>query len=315
MTWRKVLPMFGMVLTDFSRHNCPYVAAGIAYWTIFSLFPLALAGISILGFLYSTPEEQSRIVEGIVKIVPVSTDYLASLIEDVARARGTLGVLAIIGLLWSGTTVFSAVRKGINHAWHIGQPPYFLLERAIDLVMLLGVAVLAFVVVIFTTNVLGLSTFEGAPDWLSGGLVGKVLLEIVALAVTFGVFLLLYRYVPNTNVEWRDIWLGALVGAVLLHGVRIGFSWFVANFSSFNVVYGSLGTLMAVLVWAYLSSMALMWGAQVAYTYSCAFGSRSGTVDLPGLQPKARKATRRHGFLGVLATVASWLLPPKRTQQ
>ena len=65
---RKVLRMLSAALTDFTRNNCPYVAAGIAYWTLFSLFPLALAAISVLGFLYSTPEEQSRIVEGIIKL-------------------------------------------------------------------------------------------------------------------------------------------------------------------------------------------------------------------------------------------------------
>ena len=311
----RLVTLFRVALTDFARNNCPYVAAGIAYWTLFSLFPLALAGISILGFMYSNPEEQGRLVEGIVKLIPVSVGYLAGLVEEVARARGALGGLAIVGLLWSGTAVFSAVRKGINHAWHTGQPPYFLLERAMDLVMLLGVAVLAFIAVIFTTNVLGLSTLARSPDWLVGGMVGKVLFEIVALAVTFGVFLLLYRYVPNTRVAWRDTWLGALMGAVIFQGVRIGFAWFVANFSSFNLVYGSLGAIMAVLVWAYLSSMALMWGAQVSFTYSRVFGTRAATEGLPELQLVIGGPRRRHGFLGMLITVASWLLPPKRPQQ
>ena len=155
--WRKVLKMLGVAMKDFSRNNCPYIAAGIAYWTLFSLFPLAMAAISILGFVYSAPEEQSRIVQGIVNVVPVSVDYLARLVEDVARARGALGGLALVGLLWTGTAVFSAVRKGVNHAWHIGRPHYFLVERAIDLAMLVGIAVLAFVQVVFSTNLLGLS--------------------------------------------------------------------------------------------------------------------------------------------------------------
>ena len=101
--WRKVLKMLGVAMKDFSRNNCPYIAAGIAYWTLFSLFPLAMAAISILGFVYSAPEEQSRIVQGIVNVVPVSVDYLARLVEDVARARGALGGLALVGLLWTGT--------------------------------------------------------------------------------------------------------------------------------------------------------------------------------------------------------------------
>jgi membrane protein len=311
----KLLTLFQVALTDFFRNNCPYMAAGIAYWALFSLFPLALAGISIIGFLYPTPEEQRPIVEGIVRLIPVSTEYLADLIGEVVRARGTLGVLAIVGLLWTGTAVFSAARKGINHAWHIRVPHYFLLERAIDTVMLLSVALLAFILVAFTTNAFGLATMSRSPDWLAGGIAGRVLLEIVALAVTFGVFLLLYRFVPNTQVRWRDTWLGALLGCVMFQGARVGFNWFAANFSSFALVYGSLGAVMAVLAWAYLSSIALIWGAQVTYTFSRVLGSRATIDPIPELQFHSGRVRKRQGFVGMIVTVASWLLPPKRRDE
>lgn len=304
--------MFRMALTDFVRNNCPYVAAGIAYWTLFSIFPLALAAMSVLGFMYTTPEEQAPVVKGIIKIVPVSEDYLAELVEDVLRARGTLGVLAIVGLLWAGTAVFSAVRKGINHAWQIGRPHHFLVGRAIDIVMLVGVAVLALVIVVFTTNTLGLASLAKAPDGVAVVVVGRVLLELAGLAFTFGAFLLLYRYVPNTKVAWQDIWHGALMGAVLFHGIRLGFVWFFPSFGNFNLVYGSLGALMAVLVWAYLSSIAVMWGAQVACAYSLVFGTRAGSNPAP--QAKVAQPGAARGFRSLLIAVGRWLLPSKRSQ-
>ena len=98
--WRRLVTLFLSALTDFSRNNCPYVAAGIAYWTLFSLFPLVLAGISILGFMYPSPEEQRQLVEGLVKLIPVSEDYLAGVVSEVAHGRGTLGLLAVLG--WCG---------------------------------------------------------------------------------------------------------------------------------------------------------------------------------------------------------------------
>ena len=313
--WGKALRMLGVALTDFTRSNCPYVAAGIAYWTLFSVFPLALAGIAILGFLYSTPEDQTRVVEGIIELVPVSEAYLAPLVEEVARARGTLGGLAVIGLLWTGTAVFSAVRKGINHAWHIGRPHYFLLERAIDMVMLLGVAVLALIHVLFTTNLLGVATLAGKASGSDFWVVFKVAFELLALAVTIGAFMLLYRYVPNTRVVWRDIWIGAVVGATLFQGVRIVFTWFLSNVADFNVVYGSLGALMAVLVRAYLSSIAIMLGAQMAYTYRGVFGSHAGEVELPEPRSRASRPSGRRGIRGILMTVVGWLLPPKKDDE
>ena len=308
---RKVLGMLGVALTDFSRNSCPYVAAGIAYWTLFSLFPLTLAAISLLGFLYSTVEEQAEVVDGVINVLPVSKGYISDLIRDITQARGSLGVLAIAGFLWTGTAVCSAVRKGVNHAWHIGKPHYFLLERAIDLVMLAAVAVLAFIQVVFTANLLGLSTL--AKDLGQSGLwlPVKVLLELLGLAVTFAAFMLLYRYVPNTRVVWRDLWPGALLAAVLFHVVKLGFTWYMGSFSSLNLVYGSLGAITAVLVWAYLSSLAIMLGAQVSYTYGGVFGSRAGQIVLPEPRGDDRGPGRGHGFHGLLATLKSWLVPQR----
>ena len=224
-----------------------------------------------------------------------------------------LGGVALVGLLWTGTAVFSAVRKGVNHAWHIGMPHYFLLERTIDLVMLLSVAGLAFVQAVFTTDLFGLAGVASAASGSDYWIVLKIIFELFTLALAIGAFMLLYRYVPNTKVVWGDIWIGAIVGATLFQGVRLVFSWFISNVSNFNVVYGSLGALMAVLVWAYLSSIAIMAGAQVAYTYRGVFGSHAGEIVLPGPRPKV--ISRRRGFRGLLATVLSWLLPPKNDRQ
>ena len=313
--WRKVLRMVGVALTDFVRNNCHYFAAGIAYWALFSLFPLALAGISVLGFLYPTAEEQGRLVEAIINLIPVSAEYLSGIVDDVSNARGTLGGLAVAGLLWTGTAVFSAVRKGVNHAWHIGLPQYFLLERFIDLTMLVGVGALAFLQVVFTTNLLGLSAMAAAAEGSGAWLVLRVLYELAALAVTAGAFLLLYRYVPNTTVEWRDVWPGAIAGATLFQAVRVLFAWFISSFGKFNVVYGSIGALMAVLVWAYLSALAIMLGAQLAYTYRGVFGSRAGDVVLPKPRCRAPWSRRRRGLRGTLVTMLRWLLPPERRRE
>ena len=271
---QRCLILVRSAISDFSTNNCSYMAAGIAYWTLFSLFPLALAGISILGFVYPTPEKQGEIIERGIELFPVSGDYLADLINNLVLARGPLGLLAIIGLLFAGAKVFAAIRRGINHVWDTDTRHSFMMARAIDFIMLIGAVALLAVVMTFGTRVSGLLDLVGQAHGIVGVAL-QVLQEILVLAFTFGVFLLLYRYVPSTRVTWRDTWLGALVGTLLFHVVRMGFIWFIANVDSFNIVYGSLGALFAVLSWAYFSSLALMWGAQVAATYSRVFGSRA----------------------------------------
>ena len=308
-----LLRLHGEALTDFARNNCPYMAAGIAYWTLFSLFPLALAGVSVVGFVYASPEAQARAVEAVIDLVPVSAEYIEELVQEVARARGALGAVAVIGLLLAGGAVFSAVRKGVNHAWHIGHPQYFVFERAIDLLMLLGLALLALLMVVLSTDFLGFGTLASLPERVAGGLFGQAVVELVAFAVWFGMLLLLYRFVPNTAVQLSDVWVGALAGALLFQGVRIGFGAFIAVSSGYTLLYGSLSAVMAVLTWAYLSSLSIMWGAQLCYTYSRTRGSHAGDVGppVPSALPRRRERGAK-GFRGAIATVVSWLLPPKK---
>lgn len=251
-------------------------------------------------------------VEGIIEFIPVSADYLLDLVGSVAESRGALSTIAIIGLLFSGTAVFSAVRKGVNHAWHVGQPHYFFLERAIDILMLAGVGLLALFAAILSTNVLGLAPFEETSVWLLQGPIGKVFLETGVLAATFGILLLLYRYVPNTSVEWEDTWFGALIGAIVFHGVRIGFSWYVTNFGNFNLVYGSLAGIMVLLLWVYLSAMALVLGAEIAYVYSRTYGSNQSGQTLTEFGSTLGIDSGSHSFNGFLNTVRGWLVPRKR---
>ena len=308
-----LLRLHGEALTDFARNNCPYMAAGIAYWTLFSLFPLALAGVSVVGFVYASPEAQARAVEAVIDLVPVSAEYIEGLVQEVARTRGALGAVAVVGLLLAGGAVFSAVRKGVNHAWHIGHPQYFVFERAIDLLMLLGLALLALLMVVLSTDFLGFGTLASLPQRVAGGFVGQAIVEVVAFAVWFGMLLLLYRFVPNTAVQLSDVWVGALAGALLFQGVRIGFGAFIAVSSGYTLLYGSLSAVMAVLTWAYLSSLSIMWGAQLCYTYSRTRGSHAGDVGppVPSALPRRRERGAK-GFRGAIATVVSWLLPPKK---
>ena len=309
---RKSIILFRAALTDFIRNNCDQMAAGIAFWAVFSLFPLALIAVSILGSIYASPEGQQQLAEGLVKLAPVSADYLSRVMEEIVHARGALGSLAFVGLLVSGTAMFSAVRKGINHAWHIRLPRFILVELATDLAMLLAAMVILIVEAIVASNVLGV--LSPLPLLVRGSLVGGVALEIAAVFATFGVLLLVHRFVPNTKVAWSDVWLGALMSAILFQGLYASLTWFFADFftSNFNLVYGPLSALMAAMIWAYLSAMALLWGAEISYTYSHLWGSHVADGLIEDLEPATVRGGRG-GFRGLVETVAGWFSPPKRT--
>lgn len=309
--WNRWATFVRVVIADFFSNNCPYIAAGIAYWTLFSIFPLSLAGVSLLGYFNHTEEEQTRMVERIIVQIPVSADYLLDLVRRVTEARGALSFIAFLGLLLSGTAVFSAIRKGISHAWHVSRPHPFFIARGIDILMLVFVALSA---LIAATNLVGLVARGADAIWLVDEPLINLALEAGLLAASFVILIVLYRFVPYTEVEWGDVWLGALVGTVMAYGVRLAFSGFLVNVDEFNLVYGSLGALMALLVWVYMSALSLVLGAEVSYIYSRAFGSRKTMNSFTVLQ--ARYGLGRGKFLSqrsVAGLVGNWITPSRRT--
>ena len=233
------------------------MAAGISYFAILSLFPLVLAGVSILGFLYSSPKDQEHLVAQIVKFIPVSTDYLGSRIDEIIRARGPIGLIAFIALVPVGLSVFSAIRKGLNHVWQISTPQHFVRDRAIDILMLFGSSVYVLLLVPLITSM------------------PRIPLEILAFSSNFTILMFVHFFVPNIKLAFKDVVAGAMVSAVLFQIIRIAFAWFVTNFTSFTLVYGSLSALIVFLIWVYLSSIALMFGAQIAASYYGMYGSGS----------------------------------------
>ena len=261
-------------IKEFRDSDSSYFAAGISFWFIFSLFPLILAAISVAGFLYPSHASQDVIVTAIRQTLPVSGDYIADAVLEVAGARGVAGVLAFLTLLISGVRLFTAIRRGVNHAWRPTVRHTFIQGRTIDAVMLGCSLCIVLLLVVFGLTAFGFRLPFGKDHGLV--YVGEVILrEVTALGIAYSLFLLLYRYLPNVEMSWRDVWLGAVVAVVLYRAATLGFTWYISAFNSFNLIFGSLGMLMAVLGWAYLSSQSLMWGAHVCAVYSRLYGSRS----------------------------------------
>lgn len=262
--------LIGISVQEFSRNNCQGVAAGIAYWTLLSLFPVTLGAMALLGYLFRDLESQARIVDALVGAVPIGSDVVRQTVEEVVRSRGGAGILATVGLVLSGVGVFSAVRAGINHAWGVVRTAPFLTRRYQDLAMFVGIVVLAFLLLLGAnpfTGLLDIRETNGAWGFTTPPIWWTALAEVIAFAATSGSLFLLYRYLPNTQVSWGELWLGVLVGSAIIEGTRLAFGGLIGLVNNFNLVFGSLGALVAVLAWAYFSAIGLLFGAQVCAAY------------------------------------------------
>ena len=268
-------------LTDFMRNNSPYMAAGMAYWTLLSLFPLALAGISIIGYFFSTPSEQEIVVNSVMSLLPVSKEYLTDVVSETLSKRGTLGTLATVGLLWTGASMFAAMRKSVAHVWRVVKPQNIFVQRSTDLLMIVTLGFVLFWRVLVNVEIFDISKIFGINGLVTSLDTYIYLGQIFAFILTWIALLLIYKYIPNTTVYWNDIWLPSLIAGCLFELVQRGYIWFLNNAVEINLVYGSMGAIISVLLWAYLSSLCIILGSQFAFIHSCVYGSRKGYIKIP----------------------------------
>ncbi len=273
---------------DFLDRNCLYLASAISFYTLFSMFPLMLATISVLGYIISpwAPQDQTELARDIADIVPVSSQFVSDTVEGVVGARALTGIASVFGMLVAATAVFGAIRKGINEAWGIRAPRPFLQERLMDFGLVLGAGLLL-LAALFIAPVIGI--LKGITDFLApeeagdfSNFVWNLAAQLIPPALAFLTFLAFYRLLPNTEMRVRDVWPGALGTSLTFHGVTAGFIWYVQTFSIHNTVYGPLGGILALLAWVYLSAITVLLGALITSRYA-SYASESPTRDLKHL--------------------------------
>ena len=260
-------------VNDFLGKNCPYIAGAISFYTLFSIFPLFLAIISVLGYVVGSraEEEQVKLAQSIADVMPVSSDYVSENVQSVIHTRAITGVASIFGLLWAATLVFGAIRKGINSAWGIKKPRPFLKERLIDFTLVLGAGTVLLAVWFAPVGlgVLQEITNVFAPESeIFNKFLWRVIDTLILPLLAFLTFLVLYTYLPNTNVRVRDAWLGALLASLAFDAANLGFVWFVKSYAPYNLLYGSVSAILAFLTWVYLSAIIVLLGAVVTSRYA-----------------------------------------------
>ena len=268
--WRFIL-ICADITNSFLDKNGPHLAAAITYYALFSLIPLILAIMFILGTFFKGSESlELRLSLAVNTLVPVSRDTVTDTLSVLAQNRAVIGAIGIIGLLWVSTTVFGAIRKGVNTLWGISRPRRFFHERLIDFAFTAGAGLLMVVPIAITVGlgVLGDTISALGTGSVEGSWPSVVLLVILSPIISFMAFMSIYRYLPNTRVTFRDIWPCALMATIAFEGWKAVFLWYTRAFPVYDTVYGPVGALVALLTWIYISANILLVGALVTSRYS-----------------------------------------------
>ncbi len=262
------------IVNQFLGNNCPHLAAAISFYGLFSLFPMALAVISILGYIAGPESANSQVASQIGQLVPVSASLVTQTIQGVIDAKHITGIVAIVGLLWAANAVFGAIRKGVNTAWGVRSPRPFFHERFIDFSLTVGAGILIFVSISSTVALTFFRDFSGnvAPQ---NDFTWNIVAGIIPFIVSFFTFTLLYWLLPNTRVSFRHIIPGALAAAIAFEAVKTLFVTYVRNYADYDVLYGPVGAVLALMTWLYVSAMILLFFAAVSSNYSDFMEKRS----------------------------------------
>ncbi len=257
-------------IQELSADDATHMAAGVAYYALFSIFPLMLGLTSILSFFVGSQEVRTELMGFIAQYLPGSRDLITQNVDLAFRLRGAIGIFSIIGLLWSASAVFGAISRAVNRAWdvhkdrpvYVGKPRQILMAFGVGVVFVMSVGASALL------RIAGLTEeTQTAMSSMASGASGRVFLQAVSFVLTLMILLVVYKFLPNTKTHWRYIWPGAVVGAVLLEVLKNLFLIYVNRFSNFENVYGSLSPVVALLLWAYVSSFILILGAELSSEY------------------------------------------------
>ena len=260
------------ILADAARRfdevQAGQATASIAYYAVFSLFPLLLALIAAGSFVLERDQVQQRVLDFAADVFPIAQRLIERNVEQVLELRGTVGALATIGLLWSAAGALTVLAHNINRAWPEAKPRNFLKRRLVALGMIVGLAGLLALSSI-ASAVFDVLARLSVPLW--GGLASyetplrAILSNVAPGLLAFLALLGLYRWVPNTKVRWCEAFWGALA-ATLAGGVATnGFTWYLGSgIVQYELVYGSVGAIVALMLWIYIGSLITLFGAHLS---------------------------------------------------
>lgn len=254
--------------SDWLEDNASRLAAALAYYSLLSLAPLLVISVAVAGFFLGPEAAQGRVVGELGSVV--GSEAAQGIQSTVASAQSPAGgvistVVGVITLFIGASGVFGELQASLNTIWEVKPKPGRgiwgeLRARFFSFSMVLGVAFLLLVSLVVSSVLSAVGTkFSG---FLPGGeTVWQVLNFAFSLAVVTALFALIFKYIPDAEVRWRDVWLGALVTAILFTIGKFLLGLYLGK-AAVGSAYGAAGSTVALVVWVYYAAQIFLLGAE-----------------------------------------------------
>ena len=261
-------------------------AAAIAYYALLSLFPCLLLLFSVFGSFVAGESARDLTLAFVFRYFPTQLDFVTGQLDSLRETRTQVGLAGGVALLWASLGVFGAISTAVNVAWGVERRRPFLKHRLVAFLMLLssGLLLLAAALLVSAVQVAGASWFGEVLQtfaWLTA-LQSLVVRYAATLLLIVGVGLVFY-FVPNARIRFRDVWVGAIVTGLLWRLALEGFSLYLGRAGQLQMIHGSITTVVVFLLWIYVSSVILIYGVQ--FTAAQARLRRHRAPSAPAAEP------------------------------
>ncbi len=266
---------------DSFADNATQWAAAIAYYGFLSLFPLLLAAVSLSAYFVSPDWAVGKAMLLLREFVPEGDAAVQRIIRDAVHAGHPFaGGLAVAILLMLGSRAFGALSRALNVAYEGEETGSFLRRVVTEIVMMAALGVLfvctlfSHYLVIFVWTAVQLLPVED-------DLAFSVISQTIRVALSLGIFLLIYRFVPRKRLEWKSIAAGSIVATVLFVAARPIFYDYVQNLANYNLMYGGIAIAVVLLVWGWVAAFITILGGEVSSHFQTMVveGAAAKTVD------------------------------------
>ncbi|MCG5056997.1 MAG: YihY/virulence factor BrkB family protein [Limnoraphis sp. WC205] len=280
MNLNTVLSLLRETFNEWQQDKVPILAAALSYYMIFSIAPLLILVIAVLGFIVGEQIAQEEVftklesVVGAENAVSIQT-VLKNQFSPSSNIRATL--VAIATILFGATTVFAQLKQALNMIWGVQPKPGrglkdFIKTRILSIFMVLGIGLILLLSLIIS------SVLSGTSEILEKYLfIPSFIWSLVDLAISFGLITLLfaqiYRVLPDVKIAWKDVGVGAAMTAVLFIIGKSVISLYLGQ-SSIASAYGAAGSFVVLLMWIFYSTQIFLFGAEFTQVWSRRYGSQ-----------------------------------------
>ena len=303
--------LFKLAYQGWKEDYASRLSAALAYYTIFSLAPLLVIVIAITGLIWEAEAVRAQILSQVQSLVGAEgADFVANLITNTGSPGEDIVVLiiGILTLLFGALGVFNELHNSLNIILNVKQEQAkgflqavkkVIIDRLLSFSMILGIGFLLLVSLVVTAGLSATQETIGNAFPMS-----EFILQVVNLVISLGVitvlFALIFKFLPDAQIAWRDVWLGAFVTAMLFSIGKAAIGIYLGN-SAVASIFGAAGSLVLLLLWIYYSAQILFFGAEFTQVYANKYGSKI----LPERKEKtARLELREQPALATSAAIA-----------